>query len=218
MYRDNERDLTDRITFSVKRGFLEINRRLLERGTLRNQEDYFFLSREELYSLFQGHADPAITQAKIAGRSLDFHRFLNREFIPPMYISGGGTVSFESDNQALGDGHWRGTGTSSGTVSGTARVIRSLKDIGRVAKGEILITNSTDPGWTPVFMLIKGIVLETGDMLAHGSCLAREYGLPAIQLENAMELIPDGCEITITGDTGDVLVNLADGTVRGNSD
>ena len=78
---------------------------------------------------------------------------------------------------------------------------------GTIKEGEILVTNSTDPGWTPVFMVISGIVLETGGMLAHGSCLAREYALPAVQIENAMQLIPDGAFVTINGDKGDLRVH-----------
>lgn len=51
-------------------------------------------------------------------------------------------------------------------------------------------------------MVITGGVLEPGGMLAHGSMLAREYGLPAVQLPNAMRLIPDGATITEDGNRG----------------
>ena len=64
------------------------------------------------------------------------------------------------------------------------------------------MVSSTDPGWTTAFLVIKGIVLETGGKLAHGALLAREYGLPAVQLEGAMQLIPDGNLITVDGDSG----------------
>ena len=43
-------------------------------------------------------------------------------------------------------------------------------------------------------------------MLAHGFCLAREYGLPVISLHNAMNLVPDGALITVDGDTGQITV------------
>jgi pyruvate,water dikinase len=43
-------------------------------------------------------------------------------------------------------------------------------------------------------------------MLAHASCLSREYGLPSVQLSNAMQRIPDGATITVNGDTGDVRI------------
>jgi pyruvate,water dikinase len=43
-------------------------------------------------------------------------------------------------------------------------------------------------------------------MLAHGACLSREYGLPAVQLRNAIALIEDGAEIRINGDSGAIHV------------
>ncbi len=73
-------------------------------------------------------------------------------------------------------------------------------------KGDILICNATDPGWAPVFTIISGLVLETGGMLAHGACLSREHGIPALQLRNAMRLIQDGDEVEIRGDTGEIAV------------
>jgi len=94
-------------------------------------------------------------------------------------------------------------------------VVKELKHIGVVKEGDILVTNSTDPGWTPVFLVIKGIVLETGGMLAHGSCLAREYGFPAVQVASAMSRIPDGATISINGDTGEVTLLDAAGDGAG---
>jgi pyruvate,water dikinase len=84
--------------------------------------------------------------------------------------------------------------------------VKRLKDIGRVSDGEILVCNSTDPGWTPVFMIIKGIVTETGGILSHAACLSREYGFPSVQLEHAMQLIPDGATVTVDGETGKVTI------------
>jgi pyruvate,water dikinase len=75
-----------------------------------------------------------------------------------------------------------------------------------IDKGDILVCNSTDPGWTPVFAVIAGVVTETGGILAHASCLSREYGLPAVQLGGAMRRIPDGATIRVNGTTGRITV------------
>jgi rifampicin phosphotransferase len=45
-------------------------------------------------------------------------------------------------------------------------------------------------------------------MLAHASCLAREYGLPAVQLPGALGRIPDGAVITVDGGTGTVALDV----------
>jgi pyruvate,water dikinase len=91
-------------------------------------------------------------------------------------------------------------------VTGRVRIIPTLKDIGRLEKGDILVCHGTDPGWTSAFSIVGGVVAQTGGMLAHFSCLSREYGLPAVSLPKAMKLIKDGAIIKVNGDSGEVRV------------
>jgi len=86
----------------------------------------------------------------------------------------------------------------SGTCQGRARTVKSLSDIGTIEHGEILVCNSR-PRMDTGVRGHQGIVLRDG-AASHGSCLAREYGMPAVQLPSAMKLIPDGAEITVNGD------------------
>lgn len=206
--RDDERHYVDRATMSKKRAFLELGRRLLARDLIERLDDVYFLTKDELYELMAERAPQALVRAKIAGRRKQFEAFDRKDAIPPMYlqhgrewidpteISGG-----DVDPRAL-----QGLPTSPGTVEGRARVVRELDGIGCLEKGDILITNSTDPGWTPVFAIIGGLILETGGMLAHGSCLSREYGLPAVTVANACSHIADGAHIRVDGHTGMVSV------------
>jgi hypothetical protein len=63
----------------------------------------------------------------------------------------------------------------------------------RLQPGDILVTRATDPGWTPVFSIIGGAVLEIGGALSHGAIVAREYGLPAVvNAPQATQRIKDG--------------------------
>jgi pyruvate,water dikinase len=97
-------------------------------------------------------------------------------------------------------------------VVGTARIVPTQKDIGKVQKGEILVCHATDPGWTSVFMVAKAAIFETGGLLAHCSCISREYGIPAVQIVGATKLIEDGATIEVNGDTGQVRVLAPAGT------
>jgi rifampicin phosphotransferase len=205
--RDDERYYIDRSTYSAKRTFLEISRKLRERGILETERDFQFLSRSELYEVLRRNEATPLVKAKIAGRMRDFDRFVAREAKLPTYLQAGKPVVM-TDTDTEGD--LTGIGTSHGTITGRARILHSVEEIGRVQKGDILVTNHTDPGWTPVFLVISGIVLETGGMLAHGSLLAREYGFPAVQIAGATELIPDGALITVDGDTGRVHLETED--------
>jgi rifampicin phosphotransferase len=202
-YRDDERHFVDRNTYGIRRAYLEVNRRVRERGGLETDRDFWFLSQPELYSVLDGTHNPALIAAKVRGRMRNFEAFDSKEYAPPKFLRGNRPLPSAAD--AEGDGNLlAGIPTSAGMISGTARVVKELSQIGRVAPGDILIANSTDPGWSPVFAIISGVVVETGGMLSHSSCLAREYGFPAVQVEGAVRLIPDGATITVDGNTGTV--------------
>ena len=201
--RDDERWYIDKVTFCKKVSFDEMGRRLRERGVLVGEDDHYFLAQHELYHLMDGGAKTRLIELKINNRRNVFQKFLDRDEVPPRYMQDGAAIDFTPDD---GSGGLRGVGTSRGLTTGRARIVPNLSEIGRVEKGDILICNATDPGWAPVFMIISGLVLETGGMLAHGACLSREYGLPAVQIAGAMRKIEDGAMISVNGETGEVTV------------
>jgi pyruvate,water dikinase len=201
--RDDERWFVDLSSYGLRRASLEVGRRLVDRGLIEATDDVFFLAKEELFELFNGRASLPLSTAKITARRRNFQAYDNKEVTLPKYLKGGIPIDLEHAVEH-GDGVLNGIGTARGVVTGTARVVRRLQDIGRVKQGEILVVNATDPGWTPVFLAIRGVVVETGGMGAHASCLAREYGMPCVQLEGAIQLIADGATITVSGDTGQV--------------
>jgi pyruvate,water dikinase len=86
-------------------------------------------------------------------------------------------------------------------------VCRTLDEISKVEKGDILITMATDPAWTTVFSIVGGVVVETGGVVAHAVMISREYGIPCVaNLTQACDLIPDGQMITVDGSSGRVLI------------
>jgi pyruvate,water dikinase len=206
--RDNERQSpTDLIMMGFKRGFVEIGRRVHERGLLDEPDGFHYLSKHELYGVFNGHAvNRALVNTKIAARKRNCDRLLHGDVELPKFIHLGRAVDLEAGAAADDDGRLRGTGNSPGVVTGTARVVPKLADMVTVQPGDILIAHATDPGWTPVFLLIKGVVTETGGLLSHASCIAREYGFPAVQMPKAMQLIPNGATITVNGNTGEISI------------
>lgn len=62
----------------------------------------------------------------------------------------------------------QGTSVYPGTVMGRACVVVNLEQIGELRNGDILITCSTDVGWSPYFPLVGGIVTELGGLISHG--------------------------------------------------
>ncbi len=99
-----------------------------------------------------------------------------------------------------------GIPVSAGVAEGVARVALKLEDA-KLNPGEILVTSYTDPGWTPLFISVVGLIIEVGGMMSHGSVIAREYGIPAVAgVENVTNIIKDGSRIRINGSDGYVQI------------
>jgi pyruvate,water dikinase len=100
-----------------------------------------------------------------------------------------------------------GTPGSSGTATGTARVVRSRADFSRVRPGDILVCPYTDPAWTPLLRIVAGVITETGGVLSHAAIVAREQGIPAVLgIPAATTTVDDGTTIGIDGDSGVVIM------------
>ena len=97
----------------------------------------------------------------------------------------------------------RGLGVSPGVYRGTARVIHSTEEFGRIEHGDVLVTNSTTTAFNIVLPLLGAIVTDRGGLLSHAAIVAREYGLPAVVgCTDATSVIPDGASVSVDGSAG----------------
>lgn len=97
-----------------------------------------------------------------------------------------------------------GRGVSKGIFRGEVLKIKSLQEI-RVAeaKGKILLSYSTDPGWFPYLDMASGLITERGSLLSHSAILARELEKPAVvNIPKIMEELQSGDIVEIDGDLG----------------
>jgi len=96
-----------------------------------------------------------------------------------------------------------GLGCSARQVEGVVRVVTSIDEIDLIRRGDILVTRTTDPGWTPVLGLVSGVVTEVGGMLSHAAVIGREYGIPAVlNLPGATSILRTGMRVRVDGATG----------------
>ncbi len=97
----------------------------------------------------------------------------------------------------------RGFAASSGVVEGPARIVKSVEEISRLQKGDILVCQVTNPTWAPIFQKIAAAVSDIGGSMSHAAIVAREYGLPAVVgTGNATLRIKDGQRIRVDGGRG----------------
>jgi pyruvate,water dikinase len=202
-YRDFERFYNDK-NMARNRYHLEaIGRKFLAAGLVLDVEDPFFLGKDEVLAAAAGELSAAQVQTRVRVRRKVYEKYARQE--PPKYVRG--WTPFD-DDVVYAEGALVGIGASTGTVTGRARVCRDLSEIGNVQPGDILVTVATDPGWTTVFSIVSGVVVETGGVVAHAVMISREYGLPCVSnLARACESIPDGARITVNGSTGRVVVH-----------
>lgn len=100
-----------------------------------------------------------------------------------------------------------GTPGSSGRMTGPARIIYGPNDFSRVRSGDILVCPYTDPSWTPLLRIAKGVVTETGGVLSHAAIVARELRIPAVLgVTGAMDRLRDSTTITVDGPTGTITI------------
>ena len=184
--------------FVYKQALLKEAERLVQADVLRDKEDIFYLTFDELHDVVRTHRidQQLIRQRKDAFRS-------NRALTPPRVLTSDGEAvpgTYRRDDVPAGA--LIGLPVSAGTVEGRARIIRDIAQAD-IEAGDILVTTYTDPSWTPLFLAIRGLVTEVGGLMTHGAVIAREYGLPAVVgVEHATNLIRDGQRIRVHGTDG----------------
>jgi len=92
----------------------------------------------------------------------------------------------------------KGASVGSKIATGKARVILNVKGIGQFKKGEILVTDMTDPDWEPIMKIASAIVTDKGGRTSHAAIVSRELGIPAVVgSETATKKIKTGEMITV---------------------
>jgi phosphoenolpyruvate synthase/pyruvate phosphate dikinase len=184
--------------FVYKQALLKDAERLVEAGVIHNKEDIYYLTFEELDEVVRTNK---LDAQLISNRKQDYKFF--KKLTPPRVItSDGEIITGAYQREHLPANALAGLPVSSGVIEGRARVIANMADAD-LEDGDILVTAFTDPGWTPLFISIKGLVTEVGGLMTHGAVIAREYGLPAVVgVDNATRLIKDGQRIRVHGTEG----------------
>jgi pyruvate,water dikinase len=170
---------------------------LAEQGRLADPEDVFFLTVDELTAPGGSTRDIALQ------RRANHERYLAIT-LPRTW---NGTPTPIADAGPTGPtrarvGRLRGVGVVGDKVTGRARVIDGPVTA-EFAPGDILVCATTDPSWTPLFLLADALVIDTGGQMSHGAIVARELGVCCvINTGTGTRDIPDGAMITVDGASG----------------
>lgn len=215
--------IDQRGTHAVRQVVLEIGRRIAAARVIEDSNDVFYLDGDEIRATMR-----TLSAGQVSGdhkvvaneRRADMDRWKNVK--PPQALGtdpgpppenatsrairrffGGPPPAQDQERPDV----LKGIPGSPGKTSGVARVILHLGDAGRLERGDILVTATTNPPWTPLFATAGGIVTDTGGPLSHCAIVAREYGLPAVVgTGTGTDFIKDGQMIEVDGNKGEIRV------------
>jgi pyruvate,water dikinase len=197
-----------RVYRPMRRVYAEIGRRLVERKVLDHAADVYFLELDEAIEALR---HPAFSRRWLVEmRRGDFQRSASAR-PPDRFLDQAPLLSPAAEHQ-LTDGRavFRGVGASPGVASGSVRVVEAPEHVAAFQAGEILVTASPNPAWTPVYAVASALVTSTGSILSHGLVSAREYHLPAvIGISDVTKKLTTGQKVTVDGDQGIVSVERA---------
>jgi phosphohistidine swiveling domain-containing protein len=209
----------------MRRSALGLGKRFVQKGALEGAEDIFFLMPDE------------VRRAGLNPDQFDLRYIVDRRRAewqewqktpnPPAFLAEGfdldqamGVLVQSMDPIALKvvvgsmpqvrpelKADLYGTCGSPGVAEGPARVIMNEDELHLVEEGDILVAASTSPSWTPVFSMIKGVVVDRGASLSHAAIVGREYGIPVVM--NVFEgtaKIRSGQRIKVDANLGAVFI------------
>jgi len=216
VHEDHNFWIDQRMFYHVRRLIVEFGQRLAQAGTLEAANDVFYLTPDELQN---GRDVPM--KALVQERKAEMERF-SRVTPPPMLgtapafeMTDGGSMIralFKGEMSPANTGNGeankvKGLPGSAGVARGTARVIYSLAEAGKLQPGDVLVAQSTEPPWTPLFATASAIVTDAGGVLSHSAVVAREYRIPAVVgTGHATSTFHDGQMLEVDGDAGTVRV------------
>jgi pyruvate,water dikinase len=209
----------------VRRGLLEVGRRLAEAGTVAEVDDVFLLTLAEARrALARGGDLAGLVDARQAERVRALAHPGPASYgpapdapdlsgLPPAarfvheataWVIERILASATGDRRQDG-GVIEGIAASAGRYTGPARVVRHEGELEKVQPGDVLVCPATSPAWSPVFAGIGALVTDTGGILSHAAIIAREFAIPTVVATgNATDRFDDGQIITVDGDAGRV--------------
>lgn len=181
-----------------RRLIVEASRRLVESRQIADPDLVQYLTDEELEGMLFGHC--GIDGSELTRRRNLAMAYTAQDPLPDWFA---GDPDLPSPTATPGGDRFEGWAAGPGYASGPVRVISSLAEGTRLERGDVLVAHSTDPSWTPLFLLAGAIVLETGGPLSHAAIVAREFGLPAVlNIPHATRVLSEGEFVLVDGTLG----------------
>lgn len=191
-------------TFGMTRKlFRRMGKILVEQEIIERVDDVFYLELDEILDI--SILKRKKTKEIIRERKHEYLKF--KTVTPPSYftILKGELPPLLTNKKNINNIIYA-KGASSGIIKGKVKVFKDFFMPEKI-DFDILVTSHTDPGWTALMGLSKGLIIEHGGILSHASIVAREIGIPAvIGATNIVNSLKDGQILEIDGSKGTIKV------------
>lgn len=182
--------------------FLRISNIFIEKELIKERDDIFYLTFKEVQELIENVQIANNLRKKITKRKIEminYKDFRLPEIIYDDYLPK--PINNEKITKEM-----VGIPTSKGYYIGPVKVVKGIKDMDKIKKGDIIAIPYSDVSWTPLFSKAKAVISESGGILSHCSIVAREYKIPAIVSVDGATLLKDNMLIAVDAFKGKVSV------------
>ncbi len=198
-FRENGKHIYFRFGSRIKEQLLVMARIMQRAGLLKQERDIFFLTLPDIEGVTNNQYGKTEILQRVSMRKKQWSSYKQIAAPEIIYETGERITPFVVASKIL-----PAEPLSFGRVKAKVRIIGSFRESTKLKQGEILVTHHTDPGWTPLFTICSGVIVEVGGLICHAAMVARELGVPAVVLSGAVSLIPDGQLIELDADEGQV--------------
>ncbi len=188
--------------------FLAVGAIWQRRGFLESHRDIFLLTQDEVFQICEGRYYGHEIKTLIVDRKQQFEFHKTQPVKTQMKAQFPNSFSIYTFENGVDSGaaEFNGLSCSQGCVEAEVVVVSSPEEA-RDLKGKILVAERTDPGWTPLFALVKGVIIEKGSMLSHSAVIAREMGIPAVLgIQNISTMLKTGDRVRLDGTNGNIRI------------
>lgn len=181
----------------LRKMLLTVGDELVSQGRLDHSPDVFYLYIADIQNVECDLRETATKNRRMYREQFKYKR------IPPIVISDGETIyNYTMPEQP---GVMNGNPIAPGEYTGVVKKIEHLGD-DELEDGDILVTHSTNPAWTPLFLKAGALIMESGGPISHGSVVAREYGIAAVVYGDILNAVNTGDRVQVNGDTGQIIL------------
>lgn len=187
--------------------FKSIGIRFQEQSIIETANDIFYLELSEILDFMEGKSSSTNFEELVNIRKKQYEEYKKIE-LPRVFVTHGDPYRslyekiMKKKERIEEIKTLKGTGCSPGRIKGKVKILESFV-LPRKEKYQIIVTKHTDPGWTPLFGLCEGIIVEHGGLLSHAAIVSRELGLPCVVGVDAVtNILKDGQTVILDGSNG----------------